>query len=71
MIVFTIEQQINALLKHANRNKVIIERFEIIEGYKGEYISNEGACVFAHLPQSKSGGYPYFTMPSLIKYRSR
>lgn len=68
-IKFTVEQQINALLKHANRNNITIERFAIYSGYKGQYISQEGVCVFAHLPQLKCGGYPYITMPSLLQYR--
>ena len=57
-------QQINACLKHANRNGLRIERFEI------QPRGGDNHTVIARLPQSEDGGYVYFSIATLINMKN-
>lgn len=54
----SIQDQLNAILKHCTRNNITIQRFEV---------RNSDNCVFAHLGLNEKGdGYMYVTYFSLI-----
>lgn len=60
----TVMEQVNACLKHANRNGQTITRFDMQPG------GGDNHQVIAHLPQEKSGGYPYFSVAVLINLKN-
>lgn len=56
----SITEQINACQKHANRNNLKIDRWDIYNRYPANH------QVIAHLPPEPSGSIPYFSVSVLI-----